>query len=196
MTDIKSYLAEFDVFGYPLTDSHCGSCDQSLQEAMAAGVVPVVFNNPMELSMVRHNDTGLVAKNADEYIECIERLYNNPKLRDELSQNAKTYANTNYSLEKLNNDWNNIFDEILVRTKTSKRWEMNKENPSYFEIFLESQGDFANNFMLESEEDIRSIKKIGKTANWQSQTRGTVHQYHSFFSEDEELNKISKLMKD
>ena len=56
------YLSRFDVFGYPLAPHHYGSCDQVLQESMAAGVVPVVLANPMESYMIKDRVTGLVAK--------------------------------------------------------------------------------------------------------------------------------------
>ena len=47
--NIEPYLAVFDIFAYPLNPNHYGTAEQVLQEAMAAGVVPVVFNNPQKI---------------------------------------------------------------------------------------------------------------------------------------------------
>lgn len=193
--DVKKYFAQFDVFAYMLARTHCGSCDQSLQEAMTVGIVPVVFDNPMECSMVEHNKTGLIAKNEEEFIQYIEELYNNTDLRQKLSKNAKIYSNEQYSLQKITSDWEKIFEEAIKFPKTAKKWDLNKDNPSYFEIFLESLGDFAANFMIKSDKDVGILKELGKTANWQSETKGTVHQYYDFFKSDGQLKNISQIMK-
>lgn len=195
VSDVKKYFAQFDIFAYMLARTHCGSCDQALQEAMTAGIAPVVFDNPMECSMVEHNKTGLIAKNEDEFVKCIEEMYKNSDLRQKLAQNAKKYANEQYSLEKVAKDWDKIFDETLKLPKTTKKWNLNKNNPSYFDIFLESLGDFSDNFVIKSDKDVGILKELGKTANWQSETKGTVHQYAAFFQSDSELAQISKIMK-
>lgn len=192
--NIEDYLAEFDVFGYLLSRSHCGSCDQALQEAMSAGIVPVVFNNNMEETMIKHNKTGLVAQNDSEYVEYIEKLYSQPELREKISQNARMYAFSNYSLERMNEEWNKIFEEILEIKKDTKKWDISIGNPTGFDVFLESLGDFASNFVIKSEKDIEKIKEYGQMPNWSSKTRGTVHQYYTFFNQDEKLKKISQLM--
>ena len=57
--DIKPYLSKFDVFAYPLNPNHYGTAEQVLQEAMAAGIVPVVMNNPAEKILVKHNNKYL-----------------------------------------------------------------------------------------------------------------------------------------
>jgi len=86
------YLSTFDVFGYPLAPHHYGSCDQVLQEAMAAGVVPVVLANPMEQNIVKDKITGIVAKNKKEYARVLEQLKNNPELRKKLSPPLNTFS--------------------------------------------------------------------------------------------------------
>lgn len=172
VANIAGYLAEFDVFGYPLAPYHYGTCDQVLQEAMAAGVVPVVLNNRMENYIIKHNETGLVANSLDEYVEYIHLLYENQELRKKLSENARKYAQERFSLENLNKEWNKIFAELMYIPKTIKKWNINKKNISHYDVFLESLGKY----------DI---------PNSQSSTKGSVHHYYSFFKDDEELRKLS-----
>lgn len=193
--DITKYLSKFDVFGYPLNPDHYGTCDQVLQEAMAAGIVPAVLNNPMENYMLNNGEIGIVAQNKGDYISSIEKLYKNSELRQSLSKKAKEYAISKYSLEKLSDDWNIIFADIVKSPKTFKKWEIKKTNISYFDIFLESLGNFRSNFIIKSDEDVLKIKKLGKIPNWQSKTKGTPHQYFDFFPNDVKLKNICELMK-
>lgn len=193
--DITKYLSEFDVFGYPLNPDHYGTCDQVLQEAMAAGVVPVVLNNSMENYMLNNGEIGVVAKNKEDYISSIEKLYKKPALRQNLSKKAKEYAISKYSPKKLSDDWNIIFDDVIKLQKKIKKWEIKKTNLSYFDVFLESLGDFGSNFIIKSDDDVRRIKELGKLSNWQSKTKGTPHQYFDFFQDDIELKSICNLMK-
>jgi len=190
--DTKDYLEIFDVFGYPLNPNHYGTCDQVLQEAMAAGVVPVVLNNPMESYMVSNGKVGLVAKNTKDYVSLIEKLYNEPELRAELSKNAKEYAISKYSVEILNKEWEQIFNEALNLPKVKRKWDISKQNITYMDIFIESIGEYGINF---KKEHIEEIEKMAKLPNWQSETKGTIHQYYKFFKDDKNIKYFSELMK-
>lgn len=175
--DIEKYLSEFDVFAYMLSPTHCGSCDQSLQEAMAAGVVPVVFDNPMENTMVEHRKTGLVARNTQEFAGYIEFLYENSSFRQKLSKNAKIYAKENYGIKTLIKKWNEIFTETMFIERTCKSWPVEKREVTSYDIFLESLGDYASDFVLKSDKE---LKELFKEPNWQSENKGTPKQYYRF----------------
>lgn len=194
--DITKYLEVFDVFGYPLNPHHFGTCDQVLQEAMAAGVIPVVLNNKMENYMIKNSETGIVARDAKEYISAIEKLYDNPELRQKLSKKTKEYAINEYSITNLQNEWSKIFEEVLQLEKTTKKWDIKSDNLTYFEVFKESLGSHKDLFMLQSDNDIERLKDLGRLPNWNSKTKGTIHQYYEFFNDDEELKEISGIMKD
>jgi glycosyltransferase involved in cell wall biosynthesis len=199
------YLSLFDIFGYPLAPHHYGSCDQVLQESMAAGVVPVVLANPMESYMVKDRITGIVAKDKDEYIKALQDLYHNPELTNSLSKNAKEYAIHTFSLEKMANEWDKIFNEMLDFPKTVRKWEINKKikDISPKDVFLESLGDYGEDFVSycnaetdkEKKSAMEKIKKLAESANWQSETKSTVHQHLSFFPEDKYLSFWSNLMR-
>jgi len=204
--DIKEYLSLFDVFGYPLAPYHYGTCDQTLQESMAAGVVPVVLANQMESYMVKDGVTGIVAKDKEEYIKALQDLCHNRKLRNKLSQNAKEYAMRTFSLEKMAYEWEKIFNEVLDFSKTVRKWKNSKKGKdiSPKDVFLESLGhhgeDFVSYCNAESDEEkesaIKKIKKLAESANWQAETRGTVHHYNSFFPNDPYLSVWSQLMRE
>lgn len=190
--DVKKHLEIFDVFGYPLNPEHYGTCEQVLQEAMAAGVVPIVLNNPAESYMLKNAKVGIVTRDFKEYKDAIEKLCSDKKLLQDLSKKSRKYAVSEYSLKKLNNDWNKIFNEIINLPKTTKNWEKENKNPSYYQIFLESLGEHQSPFL---NKNLPEIKKLAALPNWQSKTKGTVHQYYEFFKTDKELEQLSKLMK-
>jgi len=118
--DVVPYLAEMDVFGYPLRADHYGTCEQVLGEAMSAGIVPVVMANPAEMTIVKHGYNGLVSLTESEYVDNIKLLYDNKKLRAELSENAKVFAKELYSTETMISKWDEVFNEMMDKPKTSK----------------------------------------------------------------------------
>ena len=205
VADINKYLSLFDIFGYPLNSNHYGTCDQVLQESMAAGVVPVVLANQMESYIVKDGVTGIVAKNEDEYIKALQNIYHNPDLKKELAQNAKNYAKHTFSLDKMSDEWNKIFDEVLNFPKTIKKWKINKKDSdiSPMDVFLESLGDYGEDFILyyqaKNDEEKRlaaqKLKKLAELNLWHTKTKGTVHHYNSFFPNDPYLSILSELMR-
>lgn len=206
VSDITGYLSIFDIFGYPLAPYHYGTCDQSLQESMAAGVIPVVLQNRMEKYMVKDGITGIIAKDENDYIQAIQALYNNKVLRDSLSRNAREYAFKTFSVDKMAREWESVFKEALAIPKTSKKWNIVQKNNeiSATDIFLESLGDYGEAFIYyrnakSEDEKIKAMKriiKLNESAIWKADTRGTVHHYNSFFPDDEYLSSWSRLMRD
>lgn len=201
--NINRYLSRFDLFGYPLSPSHYGSCDQVLAESMAAGVVPIVLANRMEKTIVKNNINGIVAKTTKNYIEGIYKLYRNKILRDRLSNSGKEYANKTFSLERMEEGWNKTFKELMKRKKTSKKWKINNKKILQKDIFLESIGDYAKSFieykksdnLKDKEEAKNKITKLNISDLWKADTRGSVHHYHHFFPHDRDLAEWSFLMK-
>lgn len=201
--DIAQYLSVFDVFGYPLTPYHYGTCDQVLAESMACGIVPVVLSNPMEKYMVEDRVTGIVAKNEDEYCAAIEELYANKKLRGHLSKNAKEYAREEFTLRKVERGWNKIFEEVLLIPKTIRKWNNYQPNIAAKDVFLESLGECGREFQAycnavtvqDREISAIRIQNMEPYPIWQARTKGTVHHYSYFFPKDGFLAEWSILMR-
>lgn len=206
VSDINPYLAEFDVFGYPLAPYHYGSCDQVLAESMAAGVVPVVLSNRMESYMIKDGVTGIVAKNQKEYIEGVKKLYVDSQLRSNLSKNARKYAYKTFSLSSIEREWTEVFERIMAFPKAVKSWDINlpKTGISAKDVFLESLGQYGTPFKQyssasnedERNDAVKNISKLNESPLWQSETRGTVHHYKTFFPNDNYLSTWSRLMKE
>lgn len=184
ISDIRPYLQISRIFGYPLTKGHFGTCDQSLQEAMTAGLVPVVFDNPMEVSMV-HKDYGFICSNEEEYIKSIESLYKDKLLLSKLSKKNKEYALNTFSINSMIENWNNNFEHIMKIQKTKKKWCIDKNTLNTIDIFFESLGEYREIFSLKE----NKLKNILSQDNWSSSTKGTHKQYKDFL-DDGSLDKF------
>jgi glycosyltransferase involved in cell wall biosynthesis len=81
-------LAAADIFFYPLQRDHYGTAENALVEAMSLGIVPVVLNNPAELTIVSHGETGFVARSVDECAVLLQKLLSSPDILQRVSRNA------------------------------------------------------------------------------------------------------------
>jgi len=93
--DVRPILAQLDVFGYPLTSDSFATAELSLQEAMYAGVAPIVFAVRGPNRIVANGKTGIVVASQSEYVSAIEWLYHNPNQRRILGKNAASYMRQN-----------------------------------------------------------------------------------------------------
>lgn len=82
--------------GYPLCLDTYAASELNLQEAMFAGIPPVVFPHGGIQLLVKHNETGLVVHSNQEYRDAIAYLYNNPSERLRLGANAAEYSKRHF----------------------------------------------------------------------------------------------------
>lgn len=120
VSDVRPFYSVFDVFGYPLRSDHYGTCEQALGEAMCAGVVPVVLNNPAEKRIIEKTGHGIVVTNMMDYIFAIEKLARYPKRRKKLAKQSKISANIYYSFSYMRQQWANVFKQLSKQPKTRK----------------------------------------------------------------------------
>jgi glycosyltransferase involved in cell wall biosynthesis len=69
-------------------------------EAMALGIPVIVRHNPGNVSVVRHNDTGLVYKDPLQFVPLTQELRSHPSKRKQMVANAETFIRTERSVEK------------------------------------------------------------------------------------------------
>jgi glycosyltransferase involved in cell wall biosynthesis len=115
--DIAPYLSEMDLFAYPLKPDHYGTCEQVLGEAMAAGVVPVVMDNPAERLIIQDSESGLLARDEANYIHCMKYLHNLPSERYLMADKARIHAKSVYNIDNMIQQWNDVFDEMMKQPK-------------------------------------------------------------------------------
>ena len=117
VADVPSLLARLDVLGYPLDERSTASGELILQEAMAAGVPPVVLSHGGAARMVRDGVTGLVVDGPDEYARAIDRLAGDPAERERLARGAREHARAEFSLPRMRARWDAVYRELLELPK-------------------------------------------------------------------------------
>lgn len=90
--DLGPWLSRFDIFGYPLCAETSAASELALQEAMYAGIPPVVFPYGGMDALVTHKRNGLVVTSEDEYVEAVAYLCRHPEARRRLGLNAAADA--------------------------------------------------------------------------------------------------------
>ncbi len=118
--DVPGVLAALDVFGYPLCEDNYSAGELVLQEAMAAGVPPVVLPYGGAARMVRDGETGLVAADPAEYTRAIERLHGDPALRRRLGRAAREHALKEWDPAGLGRRWASVYGELMAAPKRER----------------------------------------------------------------------------
>jgi L-malate glycosyltransferase len=193
--DITPYLEIFDLFVYPLARNHYGTCDQALAEAMGCGIVPIVLNNNMENYMVHNMYSGIVAKDEEEFVTAIKEMHLNKGFRDRLGAKAKEEAFRRFSIDQTIKEWDYVFHKLLEKEKLFRKWsgKYSGKEVKPHQIFIESLGIYGEKF---DKNDVEAIKDLAKKSlSWKSKSKGTAHQYLSFFQDDKKLQIWSELMK-
>lgn len=88
VADPAAVLREMDLFLYLLTPGHYGTAENALVEAMSLGVVPLVWDNAAETSIVRDGHNGHVVDGADRCIALLEALHRAPAALTPLAARA------------------------------------------------------------------------------------------------------------
>lgn len=120
MEDVSSVLDELDVFGYPLSSNP--GAELAVQEAMYAGVPPVVFPLGGLRELVRDGDTGLVVHSPEEYTRALERLHGDPAERRRLGANAREHVRRNLGAGTAARRLLEVYRELMKHPRRRRRW--------------------------------------------------------------------------
>lgn len=117
ITDINNVFAEWDVFGYPLMPMHTCTTENTIIEAMAAEVPPVLLNQLTERYIIKNMETGLLASGMEEYGNAIRYLYENPDQRIRIGRNARKFVIEKYAFDKILNQFIENCDLVMCDIK-------------------------------------------------------------------------------
>ncbi|MCL4500890.1 MAG: glycosyltransferase [Deltaproteobacteria bacterium] len=114
--DIPGLLAALDIFVLP---SHSEGVSLALLEAMAAGL-PVIVSRVGGLpEVVTDGENGLLIppKTPEALAQALERLLVDPAFSKNLGEKARRQVETNYSLDRLGREINEIYLELIEKKK-------------------------------------------------------------------------------
>lgn len=117
LMDIYSKL---DVFYYPLTRNHYGTCEQVLGEAMISGVVPIVLDNQCEKEIVENGLTGFVARDVYDMNMFVKILREYPDIRKRMARKTTEAAFYKYQQYKMISDWHRVFNGMMDMEKIER----------------------------------------------------------------------------
>lgn len=117
-TDVAAELAELDILIYLLNPKHYGTAENTLLEAMAMGVVPVVLDNPAELRIVEDRRTGLVVRSPGELVDALDWLTVHREERLEMGRRAATTTvRGRHTYEHVRSAFNTYYGELMRKPK-------------------------------------------------------------------------------
>lgn len=87
----------------PLDDSviACGKCSFKMLQYMACGIPVVVTPIAMNAEVLQKARVGFGAETLDEWVECLDRLLQDPGLRESMGQAGRGVVEEHYSVEVL-----------------------------------------------------------------------------------------------
>jgi glycosyltransferase involved in cell wall biosynthesis len=118
---IRSVFEIADVYGYPLCVNP--GAELSLQEAMFAGVPPVVFPMGGIVDAVRHEQNGMLVHNEKEYAQAIDYLYEHPQQRRRMGQAARAFALQHFGGACSASKLHRVYQMLLRRPKRRHVWQ-------------------------------------------------------------------------
>lgn len=193
--NVSELLVDMDLFFYPLQRAHYGTGEQVLIEAMACGVVPVVFGNGCEEFVVAHGQTGIVAQNEEEFVESVRFLYEAPDERKRLARNGMAMVRKKFEITKTISDWDKVYaDLITIKKRAPNLFMEHFDNiPPYspLSLMLTSYGQTPErDIFLRLLRGTTEIKDVVFSPVLFSRTRGAPLHYQQFFPEDEQLHLL------
>ena len=98
---LSEAYANMDVFVFPSETETFGNV---VQEAIASGVPAIVTNHGGPKFIVRHEETGFVAENLEDFVKFSLELVDNPEKLVKMKRMARENA--------LSRSWNSVFEKV------------------------------------------------------------------------------------
>jgi glycosyltransferase involved in cell wall biosynthesis len=184
-------LKKMDIFVYILNPTHYGTTENGLLEAMACGVVPVVFNNPVETSIVKNGVTGMVVDSPAAFALAIKRLNDDPQLRQRMSESASADVRSRFSIEVTERELQNHYMMLMDKPKQKVDFK-NIFGSTPWEWFSSCLGEYKRLFSLETV-DISQSERLTFPVLYEK-SKSSVFQYKQYFPDDPDLKKWTEIL--
>lgn len=171
-------LATLDVLVYLLNPTHYGTAENALIEAMAMGVVPIVWNNAAERAIVRDGETGLIVDSARSLAQALRRLNEDAALRARLAAAAADDARTRYTRARLAAAFERHYQRLLTLPKRPRdlRTALGRTPAAWFTAFARAPWFAADGSVRLPQGDQRHALL--------ERTKGSVFHFQRHFADD------------
>lgn len=187
-TDVAAELAQLDVLIYLLNPQHYGTAENTLLEAMAMGVVPIVLDNPAERHIVKHGHTGLIVHTPEELAQAIAWLSDHPQERLQLAQHASTTVREKYTYARMAEHFNRHYRAAMALPKRHRAFsDIFGTTPSdWFLAFQPKNSPFCNG---------DAPPPFPVCAPLYEQTKGSVFHFLDYFPGDKKLSSWAEKLR-
>ena len=160
VSNVGRELARMDVLLHLPKPGGSATADLALQEALMAGVVPVVLSGTPVADLVQHNVDGLIATNAHQCVEHLQTLDGDRQLLTRLRTAAQTRAHQDFSSYRCTTAFEQLYEQICEHPRAPRRLQL-RGGSSGAQRFMASLGDAAAPFHISAE----------RAAGWQEADR-------------------------
>jgi len=87
----------------------------ALIEAMSVGIPVITTPNPTLEKLIKHGENGMIAKDAMEFAQCLNAIFQDTALAIKCGLNARETIQEGYSLSIFRDSWMKVFESILKR---------------------------------------------------------------------------------
>jgi glycosyltransferase involved in cell wall biosynthesis len=192
--DIRRAFEEMDIFGYPLAPDTYATSEKTIQEAMWAGIPPVVFAGNGSTALVDHEQTGLVCQSEADYPAAIRRLADDDALRRRLGQAARDHARAHFDPDRNAARFGSIFRSVSEAPRRSPLPFPGRDTSGAWRFFesLGPQGhvfgvSFAGDQASNAGELAAADASIGKSSAVLATGEGGIVHYRNAYPEDPHL---------
>lgn len=196
--DVPALMSCLDVLAYPLNPQHYGTGEQVLQEAVAAGVVPVVLGTENEGEMLERLACGMMTDTEEAFADSLHQLTTDVTVLNTEQTRCATLSDASLRLNKITMNWHRMYSETLGFSLGQHRMSgLDHANPNPHELLLAAcRGTelAAIYSSLMNDSNFSCNDRPGVPWGCFSRTRGSSFHYSEFF-EDPALEKIDMSFK-
>lgn len=128
VSDVAGLLLKFDVFGYLMCEDTSATTENSVLEALAAGVPAVVSRKPIGKYLFDDGVSGFLTDSPEDYGGILARLYADGQLRTRIGKAGREHAIRVYRADENLNRFNTACESIMQKPKTIHKLMKEKNN--------------------------------------------------------------------
>lgn len=185
-SDVPAVLSQLGVFAYILNPFHYGTAENSLIEAMAMGVVPIVLNNPCETAIVKNGSTGTVIHSKAGFAVAVESLHQSPETMRCMADAAIEDVRTRFTFSRASDLFHEKYEGLMSRSK---------EELGFIDIFgrspVEAMSMFYRDASILTNKSSFELSDPLSRHSLSERTKGSVWHFLEYFHEDADLKRIA-----
>jgi glycosyltransferase involved in cell wall biosynthesis len=190
--EVDSLLSSATVYGYPIIEPSYAGSELNIQEAMFAGMAPVILDHGATPSLMRSGESGLVARDSAEFAACIARLSADPDLRRDMGAAARAFATEHFRESDSGAAMARAYERLMSKPKRTRQWPGTSGGaPGHRgrRLYAASVGtDLAERTLAAADGDAQALTELRRLYEAQpilrSPGHGSVRHYARFFPTD------------